>query len=181
MRINWKKYSDLYEISDVGDVRNIKTKKVLSKNKTNGNGYIISSLHGKNEYVHRLVAKLFVKNPNNKPHVNHIDTNTKNNNVNNLEWCSQKENILHSRNLGRYKNIKMSEETKLKISKKLKRTRTGKENHMSISVKCIESGKVFASARQAAQKFGRNHGGRILKVCNGEAKSAYGYTWEFIE
>ena len=43
-------------------------------------------------YLHKIVAELFIPNPENKPHVDHIDTNTHNNRVDNLRWCTQKEN-----------------------------------------------------------------------------------------
>ena len=49
----------------------------------------------KNEYVHRLVAKAFHKNLENKPQVNHIDNNPFNNKENNLEWCNNSENQRH--------------------------------------------------------------------------------------
>lgn len=55
-----------------------------------------------NFYVHRLVATIFIPNPENKPHVNHIDFNPLNSHVSNLEWCTQSENLLHSRNYNRY-------------------------------------------------------------------------------
>lgn len=51
-------------------------------------------------YIHRLVALAFIPNPENKKFVNHIDTNRSNNHVNNLEWCTSKENNQHSMNLG---------------------------------------------------------------------------------
>lgn len=51
-------------------------------------------------YIHRLVALAFIPNPENKKYVNHIDTNRSNNHVDNLEWCTSKENNQHSMNLG---------------------------------------------------------------------------------
>lgn len=44
-------------------------------------------------YVHRIIASLFIPNPNNFTDVNHKDSNPKNNNINNLEWLSHKDNL----------------------------------------------------------------------------------------
>ena len=78
------------------------------------NGYRFVNLNNKNnekmnKLIHRLVAETFLENPENKPVVNHKDTNILNNNVNNLEWVTYKENMNSSEtkhNLKKGKNSK---------------------------------------------------------------------------
>lgn len=64
------------------------------------NRYLAVRLSGKTHYVHRLVAQAFIQNPDNKPQVNHIDGDKKNNNVWNLEWVTDKENVIHAYSTG---------------------------------------------------------------------------------
>ena len=83
-----------YRVSNYGRVMHWRKRLVL-KQHTNKGGYKCVSLAGQNYRVHRLVAMAFIPNPENKPNINHIDGNKKNNNVDNLEWCTQQENIQH--------------------------------------------------------------------------------------
>jgi hypothetical protein len=70
-----------------------------------GSGYLGCTLsrNGLNSsvcYIHRLLAICFIDNPHNKPQVNHIDGNSLNNSLTNLEWVTAKENIRHAWDIG---------------------------------------------------------------------------------
>ena len=65
--------------------------------------------------VHRLVASHFIPNPSNKPQVNHIDGNKKNNKVSNLEWCTASENKLHAVHVLGHKNSEKQRNSVKKI------------------------------------------------------------------
>jgi hypothetical protein len=63
-------------------------------------GYRCLCLNGKKYREHRLIAEKFIPNPDNKPHINHIDGNKSNNSIDNLEWVTPSENQLHSYKTG---------------------------------------------------------------------------------
>lgn len=100
MKEIWKDYDYMYEISNTGLVRNKQTGLILKCPIDKHRGYRYFTCHGKTKKVHKLVAELFIPNPNNLPQINHKDGNKTNNNVDNLEWCTNQENQIHARNHG---------------------------------------------------------------------------------
>ena len=64
------------------------------------NEYLMISVKYKTYRLHRLVALVFIPNPENKPVVNHIDGNKLNSNLKNLEWATHKENSIHAHETG---------------------------------------------------------------------------------
>ena len=97
----WKniKQNDGYLISNEGQVfsKFTREEKILT-NRDDGYQVVVLSKNNKSEsyYIHRLVATAFIPNPENLPEVNHKDGNKSNNIVDNLEWVTTSDNILHS-------------------------------------------------------------------------------------
>lgn len=147
-----KGYETLYKISDQGNVKSLdrkvryeKNQKILTrkvnqkyKNKRiNNRGYIEVRLSKdsicKTKMLHNLLAEAFIRNPHNKPYINHIDGDKTNNSLLNLEWVTHSENMKHAYRIGLIK----------KTTKPVKDTCTGK---------------VYNSCKEAAECFNINKG-----------------------
>lgn len=136
-----KGFEGLYAVTEDGKIWSypkLSSGKNANRNKNgmwikgiNHNGYKYICLYKnkkvKRVFVHRLVLEAFVSNPENKPFCNHKDCNTQNNHVDNLEWCTNQENIIHA-----YKNGLM------KITEKMRENSRywgKKNNHFALEAK----------------------------------------------
>lgn len=102
-------YDGLYKISNFGNIISLKNKyKKYLKKCYNKAGYQIVILRKDNKskhfYVHRLVAQTFISNPDNKPHIDHINTDRTDNRVENLRWVTHKENCNNPITITSYSN-----------------------------------------------------------------------------
>lgn len=114
----WKPLNDKYHVSSEGRVKSFKRKKqgrILSISSIDNCGYLHIRVD-KTYLVHRLVAALFIPNPENKPHVNHKDGNKANNRADNLEWVTISENLIHAFAIGLMKPRKGSKSNFAKIN-----------------------------------------------------------------
>lgn len=177
----WKSYFDgYYEVSDSGKVRSIalwssRYKKVIKrkcpfelKQETSRDGYkrVVLCQNGKHYhfFVHRLVAELFVENPNGYKFVNHKDENTANNHADNLEWCTSKYNS----NYGTLpKRISERCKNDPRICKAVFQYTMDDEFVTS-----------YPSAREAERKTGIDNA-QISRVCKGKNNHAGGYKWKY--
>lgn len=105
-----EKYETKYHITRKGEIKSLKSNCIL-KASNNRKGYFQIYLYSgsrktrKRFYIHFLVGKTFIPNPENKPQINHLDGDGKNNSVKNLEWCTRQENQLHAYKMGLQKSL----------------------------------------------------------------------------
>ena len=164
----WKDvpFDSNYKVSNYGRIFSKRTNKIL-KGELTEKGYIRVALTEHKRYlVHCIVARTFIPNPENKPQVNHIDGNKQNNYVDNLEWCTQSENMRHALKTG------------LKIMPK------GKDVYNALVVyqydknnNLIKRWECMSTASQTLKISQRD----IVRVCKGKRKTCGGYIWKYEE
>ena len=125
---NWKeiKNGNYYQISNLGNVRSLNYKNTgltkILKQSNHKDGYKIISIYfnkiRKTVRIHRLVANAFIENIYNKSEVNHINGIKDDNRVENLEWCTHSENIIHSYKMGLQVGLKRTNNPNSKITEK---------------------------------------------------------------
>lgn len=87
-----------YEVNELGDVKSLNTG-LLLKQRLDSDGYLSVTVGREkraSRRIHRIVAEVFIDNPNNYKEVNHIDGVKTNNSVINLEWCTRSHNVKHA-------------------------------------------------------------------------------------
>ena len=178
----WKEIPDfpMYMVSNKGRIKtlkkiyycgNHKSKRIESEHiiseVTMKDGYKRVSLSNnglrKSFLVHRLVAKIFISNPNNLPQVNHKDEDKTNNSVDNLEWCDSKYNSNYgSRNIRASKSLYCKGKSKT-------------IGQYTLEGKLI---RIWCSATEAARKLGYNQG-LIDMCCKGKRNKHKNYIWKY--
>jgi hypothetical protein len=165
--VDWS--DGIYQVSNLGrvrskervvirsDGRNLTVRaKILRQNKNQGYPSVkmMKNRIGTTVKVHRLIAKAFIPNPENKKNINHIDGSRDNNSISNLEWCTFSENTKHAYKTGAMTPKKGSENGYAKLTErdimKIKEMLSSKSvTHREIALK-------FNVARTTVTAINRN-------------------------
>lgn len=167
----WKDIENTkYAVSNLGRVKNKADNIILKPDRSSGyeRVTIYKGKEKTRDFVHRLVAKYFIPNEENKPFIDHIDTNSLNNRFDNLRWVTQKENINNPISLKK-RNKPHSKEWCENISKALQKK----------PILCVEKNEIYLGQMDAQRQLGVPQA-NIHKVLYGERKTAGGYHWQYI-
>lgn len=190
-------YEGLYQISSEGRVKSLKriarnnhtVDSKIRKPKIDKDGYCCVSLWidgvSKEHFIHRLVAQAFVPNPENKPCIDHINTDRTDNRAENLRWCTHKENTNNpiSREKFLHNRYKVEGERRISIYKPTKEAVAKMAEKHKKPVGMYKDGnliKRFDSAADAEREDNNLKFMSISAACNGRLKTYRGYEWKFI-
>lgn len=155
----WREFNECYSVSNLGDVRNNKTNRLLKKSISDTGYYRVSlSINGrcKTQKVHIMVGKIFVPNPDNLPVINHKNGIKIDNEVSNLEWCTQSHNLKHAFRTGLREPV---------INKEGK-------NGFSKEVKDLTNGIIYESLSQVVRlKISKYKYSTLKAMLNGQRKN----------
>ena len=183
-------YEGLYEVSSYGRVRSLdkittdgrKIKGKILKTQINNSsgGYKQAHLYNKDGVktfkVSRLVAIAFIPNPENKPCVDHINTNRTDDRAENLRWCTNKENSNNPLTLSHFS--RGDKHPKAGLGK------FGKLNGHSRPIMQYTKEGIFIREWECSLQVQRElgiWGTNITKCCKGVYKSTGGYIWKYKE
>lgn len=169
-------YDGLYEISNRGQVCSAYGKGKILKPMLSNSGYervdLFKNKKRKQFSIHRLVAEAFVKNPTDKPFVNHKDENKTNNRAENLEWVTHKENCNYGTAISR--RLLHTDYSKMKRNRKNQIQACSKP--ISQFLKDGTFVRNWNSASECSRETGISISG-IRMVVSGKRNSIFGYVF----
>ena len=171
--IPWYKWD--YKISNLWNIISIKYwKEKFLKQSLSNSWYMQCSIW----YIHRLVAQIFIKNLENKEQVNHKDWNKKNNNLQNLEWCTKSENWKHAFNIWLNKITKRN----IFYTNNPVKWKFWKDNHLSKKVNQYDLQLNFIKKYECISDIKKElwiNISSITSVCLWNRKTAWEFIWKY--